>query len=99
MKIDSIQRGHMIVVQGRPVRVRLVARDHGKIRLEYDGGHISRKPGADIPTRAEIPAGPVQSQPYARTPRVVRVSNGAWPGDRAGTTQERIIGYNKGWDL
>lgn len=99
MLIDKIQRHTLIVVQGRTLRVRDITRDGRKIKLHFNGGHISRKPGTDVPTRAEITAGPVKAQPYARMPHRARFSDGTWRGELEGTTAERIISYSRGWDI
>ena len=99
MEAVKIRRNTMIHINGRSVRVRDITRDGNKIKLHFDGGFISRKPGASILALAEMPAGPVKSQPYVRTPHTVRFSDSAWPGERDGTTQERIISMSRGWDL
>lgn len=100
MLASKIRRNMMINHDGRTLRVRDIGTDaRGRVRMLTDAGTIRVRPDATVQTHAEVTAGPVRSQTYARTPRTVRVSSSEWPGERAGTTQERIIGMSKGWDL
>ena len=100
MLASMIRRNMLINHEGLTLRVRDIGTDkRGRVRMITDAGTIRVRPDIHVKALAEMTSGPVQSRQFARTPRQVRVSNGAWVGERDGTTQERIISYSRGWDL